>query len=86
MRKSPWVLVVFILVGGLLGGVMGEILHVIAPHGNIQQIFATSITPGVNPPLTMDLILVKFTIGFLFKMNVLSFIGILLGIYLYKQV
>lgn len=86
MRKSPWVLVVFILVGGLLGGVMGEILHVIAPHGTIQQIFATNITPGLNPPLTMDLILVKFTIGFLFKMNVLSFIGILLGIYLYKQV
>ncbi|MFO0773077.1 MAG: DUF4321 domain-containing protein [Nitrospiraceae bacterium] len=86
MRKSPWVLVVFILVGGLLGGVMGEILHVIAPHGTIQQIFATSITPGLHPPLTMDLVLVKFTIGFLFKMNVLSFIGILLGIYLYKQV
>lgn len=76
----------FILVGGLLGGVMGEILRVIAPHGNIQAIFATSVRPGVDPPLTVDLVLVKFTVGFLFKMNVLSFIGILLGIYLYKQV
>ncbi len=86
MRKSPWVLVMFVLVGGLLGGVMGEILQVIAPHGTIQSIFATNVTPGIHPPLTVDLVLLKLTIGFLFKMNVLSFIGILLGIYLYKQV
>ena len=86
MRKSSWVLVIFILVGGLLGGVMGEILRVIAPHGTIQQIFATSIRPGIDPPLTVDLVLLKTTIGFIFKMNLLSFIGILLGIYLYKQV
>ncbi|CAI4032746.1 hypothetical protein DNFV4_03176 [Nitrospira tepida] len=86
MRKSAWLLLVFMLVGGLLGGVMGEILRVIAPHGTIQSIFATSLTPGINPPLTLDLVLLKITFGLSVKMNLLSFLGIILGMYLYKQV
>ncbi|TKB61824.1 MAG: hypothetical protein E8D48_10070 [Nitrospira sp.] len=24
MRKSPWVLIIFVLIGGLLGGILGE--------------------------------------------------------------
>lgn len=85
MKKSPWVLLMFIMVGGLLGGILGEILRVMAPGGMIQGFFSTAITPGIHPPLTVDLILLKFTVGFVLKMNLLSFLGIFLGIYLYKQ-
>ncbi len=86
MRKSPWVLMIFILIGGLLGGILGEILRVMAPHGTIQNIFSTSLGPGISPPLTIDLVLLQFTIGFKLKVNLLSFLGMFLGIYLYKQV
>ncbi|TLY42241.1 MAG: DUF4321 domain-containing protein, partial [Nitrospirae bacterium] len=53
MRKSPWMLLLFILLGGLLGGILGEILRVMAPEGAIQSIFSTALTPGINPPLTV---------------------------------
>ena len=86
MKKSPWILVIFVLIGGLLGGVLGEILRVMAPHGTIQTIFATNFTPGISPPLTIDLVLLKFTIGFVLKINLLSLLGMFLGIYLYKNV
>ena len=86
MRKSPWVMLLFIIVGGLLGGVLGEILRVMAPQGAIQSIFATALTPGINPPLTLDLVLFKLTLGFTFKMNLLSILGIFLGAYLHKLV
>ena len=85
MRKSPWILILFIILGGLLGGILGEILHIMAPKGTIQNIFSTALTPGINPPLTIDLILLKITVGFVLKMNLLTFLGIFLGIYLYKQ-
>ena len=85
MRKSPWLLLMFILLGGLLGGILGEILHVMAPKGTIQSIFSTALTPGINPPLTVDLVLLKITFGFVVKMNLLTFLGIFLGVYLYKQ-
>jgi hypothetical protein len=85
VRKSYWVLLIFVLIGGLLGGVLGEILRVMAPHGTIQTIFATNFTPGISP-FTIDLILFKFTLGFELKINLLSLLGMFLGIYLYKNV
>lgn len=85
MHKSPWSLLMFILVGGLLGGILGEILHIMAPEGTIQNIFSTALMPGIKPPLSIDLILLKFTFGFSIKMNLLTFLGIFLGLYLYKQ-
>ena len=86
MKKSPWILLIFVLIGGLLGGVLGEILRVMAPHGTIQTVFATNYILGITEPLTIDLVLLKFTIGFVIKINLLSLLGMFLGIYLYKNV
>jgi hypothetical protein len=86
VRKSPWVLLIFVLIGGLLGGILGEILHVMAPQGTIQSIFATHFNPGINPPLTIDLVLIKLVFGFNIKVNILSILGMFIGIYLYKHV
>ncbi len=86
MRKSPWVLLIFVLIGGLLGGVLGEILHVMAPQGTIQSIFSTHFTPGIDPPLTINLVLIKLVFGLSVKINILSILGMFVGIYLYKHV
>lgn len=85
MKKSAWVLLAFIFIGGLLGGVLGEILRVFTPSGTIQNIFAKSVSPGLDPPFTVDLVLVKLTLGFLLKINLLTILGIFFGIYLYKN-
>ena len=86
MRKSPWVLIVFVVIGGLMGEILGEILHVMAPQGTIQSIFSTHFMPGINPPLTVDLVLIKLVLGFSLKINILSILGMFVGIYLYKHV
>ena len=86
MRKSPWILLIFLHIGGLLGGILGEILRVMAPQGTIQGIFSTHFTPGISPPLTLDLVLVKLTLGFSIKINLLSILGMFVGVYLYKHV
>lgn len=86
MKKSGWTLLMFIFVGGLLGGVLGEILRVFTPPGTIQNIFSRAVSPGLDPPFTVDLVLLKVTIGFILKMNLLTLLGIFLGIYLYKNI
>ena len=68
-----------------LGGIFGEILRVMAPNGAIQNIFASNFSPGINPPLTLDLVLLKLTFGFSIKVSLLSVLGMFLGAYLYKQ-
>lgn len=69
-----------------MGGILGEILHVMAPQGNIQSIFSTHFSPGIDPPLTIDLVLLKLTLGFHVKVNLLSILGMFIGVYLYKHV
>ncbi len=76
----------FIFIGGLLGGMLGEILRVFTPSGTIQNIFSRVVSPGLDPPFTVDLVLIKITIGFILKINLLTILGIFLGIYLYKNV
>ncbi len=86
MKKSGWTLLGFIFIGGLLGGMLGEILTVFSPSEQIQNIFARSLSPGIDPPLTVNLVLFKITIGFILKINLLTILGILLGVYLYKNI
>lgn len=86
MRKSPWLLVACAVIGGLFGGLLGETLLAVFPPGVIQNMFTQALHPGLNPPVTLDLWLLKITFGFSLKMNLLTFIGILLGVFVYKQI
>ena len=85
MKKSGWTLLGFVFIGRLLGGVLVEILRVFTPSGTVQNIFSRSVSPGLEPPLTVDLVLIKITLGFILKINLLTLLGIFLGIYLYKN-
>lgn len=85
MKKSGWTLLGFIFIGGLLGGMLGEILTVFSPLEPIRTIFAQSLSTGIDPPLTANLILFKVTLGFVLKVNLLTILGIFLGVYLYKN-
>jgi hypothetical protein len=86
VRKSPWLLLGCVLIGGLFGGLLGEILLAVAPAGLIQNVFSQAVHPGLSPPVTVDLWLLTFTIGFTLKMNLLTFIGIIFGLFVYKQI
>lgn len=85
LKRTPWMLVFFVLIGGLLGGLMGEILLLFSPSGFLRDVFLKGYNVGINPPFTFDLHLVTFTVGFTFRINLLSLLGIILGIYTYKQ-
>ena len=85
LKRTPWMLIFFILAGGLLGGVLGEILLLFSPSGFLKDVFLKGYHIGITPPFTFDLHLVTFTLGFTFRINLLSLLGIILGIYTYKQ-
>ncbi len=86
IKKSGGYLLLFIFIGGLLGSILGEILQIVSPQGTVQTIFAEALLLGLDPPVTINLVLLKFTIGFLLKINLLSVLGMLLGAYLYKHI
>jgi hypothetical protein len=85
LHKTPWLLVFFVLLGGLIGGLLGETLRVISPEGILQDIFSRTYSIGIDPPFSLDLKLFATTIGFSLRINLFSLLGVLLGIYIYKQ-
>ncbi len=85
LKKSGGYLLIFIFVGGLLGCILGEILQLVSPQGTVQTIFSEALHLGLDPPVTVNLVLFKFTVGFLIKVNLLATLGMLLGGYFYKH-
>ena len=41
---------------------------------------------GLSTPVTLDLNIIKLTIGCMFKINISSIIGLILAIYIYRKV
>ena len=72
IKKSGGYLLLFIFIGGLLGSILGEILQVVSPQGTVQSIFGEALSLGLDPPVTVNLVLIKFTLGFLLKINLLK--------------
>jgi hypothetical protein len=72
-----------LLLGMLVGSTIGEILGMILPEGVVKDFFLKSIRWGIDP-LTVDIVVLTFTIGFSFKLNIISVLGIMLAVYIFR--
>ncbi len=84
LRKGSGMLFLFVLIGGFVGTLLSRVLRAATEGGPISEFFIQEIEPGLRP-FTLDLVLVSVTLGFSFTLNLLSLLGIILAIYLYKQ-
>ena len=86
MRKKSVGFIIFIIViGALIGSAIGEVLAFIIPAGVVKDFFLKSITASIGPG-TLDLILLKFTLGFAIKLNITGVIGIFIAAYILRWV
>ena len=76
--------VVVIVVGSLLGLFINKLGNFWFPFGNINSLLNTGLNTGLNPT-TLDLNLVEFTVGLVFKFNISSIAGIFISAIIYKQ-
>ena len=93
-------LLLFIALGLIIGGILGECLGVLfgqlgellnaggynnVVHNFFVSSFNFNIGFGDKPePVVLDLYLVKLALGFGIKLNVVSVIGMIIGIYIMK--
>jgi len=78
-KKSMGKLVLFILVGGILGSVVGEILGTLFGYfypGSMVEMFFLETFTYTFPPATIPLVIFSLTFGFSLKVNVISILGI----------
>ncbi|OGR44321.1 MAG: hypothetical protein A2X35_02535 [Elusimicrobia bacterium GWA2_61_42] len=82
--KNALHVVVVVVVGSLLGLFISKVFNMWFPAGQINALINTGINTGLHPT-TVDLNLVEFTAGLVFKFNISSIIGIFLSAVVYKQ-
>ena len=85
LKNTTWMLIFLMIVGGLFGTLLGDILRALAPEGTVRNFFLRSLEFGIAPPFTLDLKVLTATLGFTIRINVLGIVGIFLGLYIYRQ-
>lgn len=80
--KGIGILVLMIFIGLLIGSLLGEFLAVKFSELAFLQ---NSYQIGLPTPVTLDLKVFILTIGFKFNVNILSIIGVVLAITLYRK-
>ncbi len=79
MRKNGVLFLLFILVGAILGGVLGEVLK------NIHPIFGYGKSIGFAP-FTIDLAILNMTLGFTMSLTLSGIVGLLLSMWLFYRI
>jgi hypothetical protein len=82
---SVVVLLVVLLLGALIGSVLGEVIASLAPGGYLETVFSKGITPGLAPPVVLDLKVLTVTFGATMKINLASLLGIVLALLLCRK-
>lgn len=83
-RRIGMVALVFFL-GVILGSVVGELIGLLLPEGNvIRELFVSGKEFRVGPA-HLDLIVFTFTIGFTLKVNLVSVLGIIIVAFLLRM-
>ncbi len=79
--RSPWWFLVFVVVmGGILGSVIAEALI-----GYPRLAFLSrDVRAGIDPPLTLDLRVVSFTVGATIRLNLAILVGIIIAIWVFR--
>ncbi len=79
--RSPWWVLAFVIaVGALLGSVIAE---AVAAYPGLSFL-ARDIRAGVDPPLTVDLRFLTFTIGATLRLNLAILIGIVIAVWIFR--
>ncbi|HAA90788.1 MAG: Uncharacterized protein XD63_1387 [Thermoanaerobacterales bacterium 50_218] len=78
--KSPWILVILLVIGGIFGSIVGEAL------GSVPALAVLSKGREVGLPVTtLDLEVLAITFGFTFKVNLISLLGFVLAFFIYRR-
>ena len=74
----------FIVFGALVGSVMGEIFGAFFPPGLMHTLLSKGVFIGFDPT-SINLQVIILTLGFVFRFNLLSAVGVVLGVYAFRK-
>ncbi|HHW39553.1 MAG TPA: DUF4321 domain-containing protein [Syntrophomonadaceae bacterium] len=78
--RSPWLLVILLVLGGIFGGLIGQALGSIPALAFLREGRSIGL-----PVTTLNLDVLAFTFGFTFKANLISLLGFIAAFAIYRR-
>jgi hypothetical protein len=82
-RASLLFVVGMLLLGAMIGGLFGELIKLGLPGGVVKEVLLRHIPIGFQA-ITIELAVIQFTFGFMFKVNIISMLGIVVAYYMLR--
>ena len=87
-KKNPWILIIFLLSGALIGGIAGELISQyqsfswvsLGGSSGYKELMAVSFNPLI------DTHTIRFGFDFVLRINAGSLLGMILGIIIFTRV
>lgn len=79
-------LILFVVTGAVLGGILGELIKDISIFSGIAPYLIQTYPILDMLPVQINLYVIQLSFGFAFHPNLISILGILLAIFLFRKV
>lgn len=77
--------VLFVIIGAILGGILGELLRNVDILSGVLPYLVQTFPVFDIAPFTINLYVIQLTFGLAFAPNLMSFLGIVLALYLFRR-
>ena len=78
-KHRPVFHAVTLAIGFIVGGAMTQVARLFLPPGAVKEFFTTGVQPSVGP-MSLDLVILKFTLGpVALDVSLLSLLGVLIA-------
>jgi len=77
--------VLFVVVGAILGGLLGELMRQVDALSGLIPYLVTTYPVLDIQPFTINLYVIQLTIGLSFAPNLMSILGIVLALFLFRK-
>jgi len=85
ISKSYGTLVIYIVIGAVLGGLLGELLSSVEALSSLMPYLKNPYPVLDIVPSVLDLYVIKLTLGLAFSPNLMSIIGVVAAVWIFKH-
>lgn len=83
--RNYGICILFVVVGAILGGILGELLRGIEALQGVMPYLVQTYPIFEMQPATINLYVIKLTIGFSFVPNLMSMLGIIAAFFMFRR-
>ena len=85
LSKSYGTLVLYVVIGAILGGLLGELLSGVDALSSLMPYLKNPYPVISVVPSVIDIYVISLTVGFSFSPNLMSIIGVVIAVWIFRH-